>query len=368
MYLCKIDIIKQFSISMNILVIRFRQMGDSIIATSLLNTLRNNFPDAKIDFVLNEGLAKLFEYDPSINRVITFSDKERHHTLLYLSKIWRAVHSTHYDVIIDMRSTINTMFFSLFSLNTPYRIGIIKKYTRFIYNYRIPDNINNEYIVQYNLRFVQPLNALKTITNVSQISLHISSERLKTFRLYMQQNGIDFSSPIMMVGVTSKLSHKSWDESNMIWLIKQFIQKYPNVQLIFNYAPGVEEETARRIYKIINSSKIFIDIKAHNQLELVAMSSLVTFYFGNEGGTRHIIQAVGKPSYVIVSPNVIKNVWLPVGDKASEGIEAEDIVPRNKLLLMTYEEQYKVITKEIVWDNLQRFAERYINEFLKNYN
>ena len=260
------------------------------------------------------------------------------------------------------------MFFSLFSLNTPYRIGIIKKYTRFIYNYRIPDNINNEYIVQYNLRFVQPLNALKTITNVSQISLHISSERLKTFRLYMQQNGIDFSSPIMMVGVTSKLSHKSWDESNMIWLIKQFIQKYPNVQLIFNYAPGVEEETARRIYKIINSSKIFIDIKAHNQLELVAMSSLVTFYFGNEGGTRHIIQAVGKPSYVIVSPNVIKNVWLPVGDKASEGIEAEDIVPRNKLLLMTYEEQYKVITKEIVWDNLQRFAERYINEFLKNYN
>lgn len=345
---------------MNILVIRFRQMGDSIIATSLLNTLRSNFPNAEIDFVLNERLAKLFEYHPSINRIITFSDKERHSTFLYLSKIWRTVHSTHYDVIIDMRSTINTMFFSFFSLNTPYRIGIRKNYTRFIYNYRIPDNINNEYIVKYNLRFAQPLNTLKKIIDVPQISLHISDERLETFRLYMQQNGIDFSLPIMMVGVTSKLAHKSWDENNMIWVIRKFTQKYPNVQLIFNYAPGVEEEAARKIYKIIGSNKIFIDIKANNQLELVAMSSLVTFYFGNEGGTRHIIQAVGKPSYVVVSPNVIKRVWLPVNDNASEGIEAEDIVSRNKLSQMTYEEQYKVITKEIVWDNLKRFAERYI--------
>ena len=335
-------------------------MGDSIIATSVLNTLRSNFPDAKIDFVLNENLAKLFKDHPSINRIITFSDKERHNILLYLSKIWRIVHSTHYDVIIDLRSTINTMFFSLFSLHTPYRIGVIKNYTRFIYNYRIPDNSNDEYIVKYDLRFVQPLNALKKIINVPQFSLHISNEELENFRLYMQQNGIDFSSPIILVGVTSKLSHKSWDESNMIWVIKQFIQKYPNVQLIFNYAPGVEEETARHIYKMLGSDKIFIDIKAHNQRELVAMSSLVTFYFGNEGGARHIIQAVGKPSYVVVSPNVVKRVWLPVDDTASEGIEAEDIVSRNKLSQMTYEEQYKVITKETVWNNLQHFAERYI--------
>ena len=115
MYLCKIDIIKQFSISMNILVIRFRQMGDSIIATSLLNTLRNNFPDAKIDFVLNEGLAKLFEYHPSINRVITFSDKERHHTLLYLSKYGELyiLLTMMLSLICDLQSTLCFFRYSL---------------------------------------------------------------------------------------------------------------------------------------------------------------------------------------------------------------------------------------------------------------
>src|SRR3712207_8019300 len=74
---------------MKILVIRFRQMGDAILGTSLLNTLRDSFPDAQIDFVLNERLARLFEGHPSLSRVITFTDDERHHVLTYLRKVDR---------------------------------------------------------------------------------------------------------------------------------------------------------------------------------------------------------------------------------------------------------------------------------------
>ena len=44
---------------MKILVVRFRQMGDAILATPLLSTLRANYPDAQIDFVLNERIAPL---------------------------------------------------------------------------------------------------------------------------------------------------------------------------------------------------------------------------------------------------------------------------------------------------------------------
>ena len=59
---------------MKILVVRFRQMGDAILATPLLSTLRANYPDAQIDFVLNERIAPLFEGHPAISRVITFID------------------------------------------------------------------------------------------------------------------------------------------------------------------------------------------------------------------------------------------------------------------------------------------------------
>ena len=72
---------------MNILVVRFRQMGDAILATSLLNTLRHNFPEAQIHFVLNEKIAPLFQGHPSIDKIITFAEEERHNFVHYLKRV-----------------------------------------------------------------------------------------------------------------------------------------------------------------------------------------------------------------------------------------------------------------------------------------
>ena len=55
---------------MKILVIRFRQMGDAILTTPLLSTLRKNFPEAEIDYILNERIAPLFEGHPAISEYL----------------------------------------------------------------------------------------------------------------------------------------------------------------------------------------------------------------------------------------------------------------------------------------------------------
>ena len=49
---------------MKILVVRFRQMGDSVVATSLLNTLRYNSLEYQMHFVLNGKIAPLFHRHP----------------------------------------------------------------------------------------------------------------------------------------------------------------------------------------------------------------------------------------------------------------------------------------------------------------
>ena len=85
---------------MNILVIRFRQMGDMILATAMTNALRQAFPDACIDVVLNKRIAPLFEGHGSIDNIITFTDEERHNFRRYLIKVWKTVHAKRYDAII----------------------------------------------------------------------------------------------------------------------------------------------------------------------------------------------------------------------------------------------------------------------------
>lgn len=317
---------------MKILVIRFRQMGDAILATPLLSTLRKNFPDAAIDFVLNERIAPLFEGHPAISRIITFSDEERHSFFTYITKVWRIVHETHYDVIIDMRSTVNTMLFALFSLRSKWRIGIRKPYTWGIFNHRIEGCEDDESMISHNLKLAEPLMGVQTSLSVSDgrtdrnLSLCIAEKEKADFREYMAQEGIDFTRPVMLVGVTAKLAQKTWPEDRMTEVLRRFIEAFPQWQLIFNYAPGREAENARRIFdRLISHPNIFLNIQARSPRQLAAMAANCTTYFGNEGGGRHIVHAMGKPSLVVCSPFASKTTWLPQDtDITAIGIDAND--------------------------------------------
>ena len=337
---------------MKILVIRFRQMGDAILATPLLSTLHNSFPDAEIDFVLNERIAPLFENHPAISHIITFTEKERHSTFLYLKKVWQIVHQTHYDAIIDMRSTMNTTLFALFSLRSTYRIGIRKPYTWGVFNYRIESCKNDESMISHNLKLAEPLNPTVHDHN---LTLNITKEEKDYFHEYMQQQGIDFNNPVMLIGVTAKLPNKTWAEDRMTEILRRLLDYNPKLQLIFNYAPGQEEKNARNIYERLNKHKnVYLNIKANSPREMAAMAANCCSYFGNEGGGRHIIHAMGKPSLVICSPMASKTTWLPQDtDVLTWGIAASDITDTDK---MSPQQQYNEITIEKVWEQLLAFC------------
>ena len=377
---------------MKILVIRFRQMGDAILATPLLSTLRQNYPDAEIDFVLNERIAPLFEGHPALSRIITFSDHERHSAFTYIRKVWQVVHQTHYDVIIDMRSTVNTMLFALFSLRSRWRIGIRKPYTWGVFNHRIEACEDDESMIDHNLKLVPPsippkggrkspipsippkggrMSPIPSIPpkgeryssagqnrlfppsggqrGVKGLSLFITDQERQDFRQYMAGQGIDFSRPVLLVGVTAKLAHKTWPEDRMTEVLRRLIEAYPHLQLIFNYAPGKEAENAQRIHARLLSSAatpsqplpVFLNIQAKTPRQLAAMAANCTAYFGNEGGGRHIVHAMGRPSLVICSPGASKTTWLPQDtDVLALGIDAAS---------------YDLITVDRVWLELQSF-------------
>lgn len=351
---------------MKILVVRFRQMGDAILATPLLSTLRKNFPDAEIDFVLNERIVPLFEGHPAISRIITFTDDERHSFFTYIRKVWRIVHQTRYDAIIDMRSTVNTMLFALFSLRSKWRIGIRKPYTWGIFNHRFEGCEDNESMIDHNLKLSLPLRGQDERDWIVErnLSLSITEKEKQDFRSYMEHQGIDFSCPVLLVGVTAKLEHKTWPEDRMTETLRRFIEAYPQWQLIFNYAPGREAENARRICEQLECPpNVVMNVEAKSPRQLAAMAANCSAYFGNEGGARHIVHAMGRPSLVICSPGASKTTWLPDDtDVCAQGISASDFANVSGL---TRQQQYNLIDVDYVWNALDAFINR-ITSILKS--
>lgn len=345
-----------------ILVIRFRQLGDAVIATALLNTLRRSFPHAEIHFVLNDNIRSLFEGHPSIDRLITFSEAERHSALRYARKVWRVVHDEHYDAIIDMRSTVNTMLFALFSPSTPYRIGLRKGYTWAAFSHRVQVDYSLS-MVERNVGLAAPLAAEGPVQPVLDFSLHVSEQERADFHQYLIDSGVDFARPLVMLNVTAKIASKVWEEEKMAQVVAGFIERHPEAQLLFNYAPGAEEENARRIYARLGSPRqVMIDVTARSARQMVALFADVDMFFGNEGGARHIAQACGVPSLVVCCPNSDKHIWLFRNSVAAEGIAPADFATPEQLATLSYEQRYSLISPEFVTERLEAFYQKNVQK------
>ncbi len=331
-----------------ILVIRFRRVGDAVISTVLCSTLKKTFPQARIDYVLNEGIMPLFEHHPDIDRIIPFSQYDMDSFGRYIKKVRKIVREGKYDMIVDTRSTVKTLWFSLFSLSTPYRIGRRKPYNRFLNNMRASDVFapSDDEVVR-TLRMLQPLEKIYPLQYVSQFRLYVAEQEKDDFRKYMIEKGIDFSKPVIVCAVTARLERKRWKKEYM-WQTLQFIIDKYDAQLVFNYDKD-EKDYAFDLYeKMGRNPHIFINIEAKGLRQLSALMANSNFFYGNEGGPRHIAQAFEVPGFAIYSPQISKPVWLTNASSRYQGIEPRDILSSADLEKLSYEEQFYSITPEIV--------------------
>lgn len=349
----------------NILIIRFRRVGDATLSSVLCTSLRKSFPDAKIHYVLNENIAPLFENHPDIDKLITFNDNDLSKIGRYINRVKSVVNETHYDIIIDTRSTIKSMLFSLFSLSTPYRIGRKKPYNKFIQNYRV-DNFPNgtRNTVDLLLDLLNPLEKEFKIQKDPNFRLYVTKEEKESFAHYMESKGIDFSKPIILCAITARAEFRAWEKIKMKEVIDRILDKYQNAQLIFNYAGYREKEVAEELHRQgSHHPRVFIDIEATSLKQLAAMIANVDFFFGNEGGPRHLAQAFDIPVFAIYPPCVRMIEWLPNPSPRNQGIELPDIDPMSAMNNdLTFEQKLALIDIDSVWKRLDKMLEVYLKK------
>ena len=345
-----------------ILVIRFRRIGDAVLSSAICSSLKQSFPAAEIHYVLNENIAPLFENHPDIDKLITFSDTENNNIAKYLSKVWRIMHSNQYDMIVDCRSTIKTLFFSLFSMSTPYRLGISKKYN-LLSNHTIHTN-DYESNVDRMVALLHPIQKELNLKLTKNFRLEITKEEQNNFRIYMTQGGIDFSKHVIVCTIAARIPHKIWNTDYMAEVLLQIIKKY-DAQLVFNYV-GDEFSVAKSVKeKMGNPSDVFLNIEAKSLRELGALLKNADFFFGNEGGPRHISQALDIPSYAIYPPGIAKKEWLPNASEKFQGIEPGDVLSNTELLTLNYLDTFNSMTPEIIYVKLFAMLDVYLKTKLR---
>ena len=102
----------------NILIIKLRGIGDVVLSTIVIDNLKTDFPDAKIDYLVESPSAPGLSGIKQINRVLIF---ER---LNFFSKVSlaKSIRKNHYDLVLDFFSNPSTAIITYFS-GAKHRMG-----------------------------------------------------------------------------------------------------------------------------------------------------------------------------------------------------------------------------------------------------
>ncbi|MBK7631336.1 MAG: glycosyltransferase family 9 protein [Ignavibacteriales bacterium] len=86
-----------------VLIIRLSSLGDILLTTPFIRSLKNQYPKIEIDFILREEYSDLIKLNPHLNKVYPYSriEKDNLATLAELRKI-------DYDLVIDLQNNLRS--------------------------------------------------------------------------------------------------------------------------------------------------------------------------------------------------------------------------------------------------------------------
>ena len=98
-----------------ILVINLMHIGDLLLVTPVLRTLRANFPNAHIALLADKKLAALVQYNKHIDECLLIDKKGEDNTLPNFVRFIRKIRRKHFDLVINLHRNERASAIAAFS-------------------------------------------------------------------------------------------------------------------------------------------------------------------------------------------------------------------------------------------------------------
>jgi ADP-heptose:LPS heptosyltransferase len=283
-----------------IVISKYVGLGSIIQATPLIQTLRKNFPDARIIFLTTEGNRVLLEHVPEVNSIITVSDKSFFKVLgtsfAALKQLWKLkpglfidleFYSNYSSIMTTLSRATNRLGF--------YREG--KSYRKGVYNYLVPFSVEVPISLSY-LQFAEKVNCKEKITSL-KINVNIS-------HMDSIQKKLEFSPDHKYIVVNPNASdlrlERRWPKENFVKILSALLNKNKSRAVILigskDEAPYVEE-----IYRALPKNDLLINSAGKISLaELITLIANAGLMLTNDTGPMHMAFATRTKTVSLFGP------------------------------------------------------------------
>ena len=280
------------------LVVCTRRIGDVLLATPIIRSLRTALPDLVIDMLVFEGTQDVLSGNRDLRRVLTISERPSTETHLNLLRsIWRG-----YDASISVLAGDRPTFHAWVAGR--YRVGTLLPDSKSWWKRRllhewVPfDNVHT-HTVSMNLQLLAPFGVPGLGTPVVSWTPGDEASIQRRFPPRDMQR-------YAVLHVSPKFAYKMWTVTGWIalgrWLMEQ---GYTVVVTGVEYAEGAYCE---QIVQGLPDAANFVG--QVTLPELGCLLSRAALYVGTDTAVSHMAAALGTPSVVLFGPsNPVK--WGP---------------------------------------------------------
>lgn len=284
-----------------ILIIAMPYLGDVLLATPVFNSLRQAYPEARIDVLVFSNTVGMLEGNPDINHVITTPNRPT------LADNWRLFKQIfrRYDLAIALQTGDRPFLYTL--LAAPFRVNAVppKKLTgwwkRFFVQRWLEFDNNNTHTVLQNLKLLDLISVPKCYSLIPPRTASV--QQLVEYAPFAADHG-----RYAVLHTFPQWAYKRWTVD--AWVeIGRYLQDM-GLKLVLTGGPAPEDKE----YVANIASQLTRDtINLAGQVTLAQLTHIIAqavLFIGPDTGVTHLAAATGIPVIALYGPtNPVK--WAP---------------------------------------------------------
>jgi lipopolysaccharide heptosyltransferase II len=298
---------------MKILILGIRSLGDTVLISAAINSIKQKFSNVEIDFLGDSRYVPIFYYHPWVKRIYGVLRDEVAKTQSLFEKtlgfynLVKKLRERNYDIAIDLFSGPRSAILSYLS-KAPLRVGEDKRKSirGYLYNKRVnfPKKVIH-IVVQHLLLTQAALGTLKPMPT----KLFLTEEERLFAKEFLKKLGIKTG---IKIGIFpgSGWKNRNWPAENFAKLAGLLFEKYKTNILIFG-----GKKDRQDINKVISFIKVpFYQIDNLASLrQLMALIKTCDLFISNDTGPMHLAVALEVPVIALFGPQTPLKYgpWMP---------------------------------------------------------
>lgn len=303
-----------------VLVVKLRSIGDTVLTTPSLISLRKFLPDAQIDILLEDWVAPVLDGFDLVDNVLVAEKDSRSRLSLA-----REIRKKKYDVAFNLHGGTTATFFVRAS-GAKHRVGYADYQYSFLYNHLLSSSVDfwkkepthsaEQQLALLGFTGIPVDDPPKTRLDVTERSLESLKKKITA---EAQRRGEFFGKEdeallrnYCLIHPAAAFDTKQWATDNFGKVADVLDEKGFRVVAV---ATKKESDILDQLDK--SSKAPILALDDLTLPEITALASKAKLFVGNDSGIAHIAAAVGTPSVVIFGSSN-RDHWRPWTDSPNE--------------------------------------------------